>query len=98
MSKSILSNEKECFLCGRKTCLEKHHIMSGTANRRLSEKYGGWIYLCSDEFNGFDCHTGKNGAQYNKEVGLSLKKQFQSAFEEIHGHDFWMEVFKKNYL
>jgi len=47
MSKSILEPEWEfpfknpqCFLCGRETCLEKHHIFAGVANRRISEREG----------------------------------------------------------
>ena len=33
--------EEECFLCGRQGIpLERHHLIGGTANRRLSEKYG----------------------------------------------------------
>lgn len=93
MTKSIVQpDEKQCYLCGRKTCLERHHILGGVANRRLSEKFGLWVYLC----NG--CHTGTEGAQYDKEKNIQLKKDAQIAFEEIYGHDKWMETFKKNYL
>ena len=90
--KSIIQETKECFLCGRKTCLEKHHIMAGLANRRWSEAYGLTVFLCAD------CHRGTEGAQYNKEQNLYLKRVAQQAFEEIYGHDKWMETFRKNYL
>jgi len=47
MSKSIIEPEpifpfetRQCFLCGRKTMLEKHHIFAGHANRRISEREG----------------------------------------------------------
>ena len=88
---SILQSEKHCYLCGRKTCLERHHIMAGP-NRRWSEAFGVWVWLCHD------CHTGTNGAQYDKELNVSLKRDAQGAFEEIYSHDEWMEVFGKNYL
>lgn len=92
MTKSIISNEKECFICGRQTNLERHHIMSGTANRKLSEKYGLWVYLCHD------CHTGTEGAQYNSESGNALKRVAQGAFELQHSREEWMQIFRKNYL
>ncbi len=92
MSESIMQTQKECYLCGRKTCLERHHILSGVANRKLSEKYGLWVYLCHD------CHTGPDGAQYNPEKNRELKKQAQIAFEELYGHQKWMSVFMKNYI
>lgn len=92
MSKSIMQTQKECYLCGKKTCLERHHILSGVANRKLSEKYGLWVYLCHD------CHTGPDGAQYNPEKNRDLRKQAQIAFEELYGHQKWMSIFLKNYV
>ncbi len=92
MTRSILQDEKVCYLCPRSFGLEKHHILSGVANRRLSEKYGLWVYLCQEH------HTGKKGAQYEKDLNRLLKQQAQIAFEAIHGHDLWMKVFRKNYL
>ena len=89
---SILQSDRRCFLCNRQTDLERHHIMAGTANRRLSEKYGLWVYLCHS------CHTGRNGAQYDQEKALRLKQDAQVCFEKIHGHQAWMEIFRKNYL
>ena len=88
----IQTGEKQCYLCGRRTCLEKHHIMAGVANRKISELFGIWIYLCDS------CHRGADGAQYNKEINIKLKQDAQQAFEDIHGHEMWMSLFRKNYL
>ena len=44
MAKSIMQSEKVCYLSGRTDWLEKHHLYQG-ANRKLSEKYGLWVYL-----------------------------------------------------
>ena len=90
--KSIMQVEKSCYLCGRKTCLERHHVMSGTANRKLSEKYGLWVWLCHD------CHTGTQGAQYDPVKNFELRRDAQVAFEELHNHDEWMNTFYKNYI
>jgi len=90
--KSIMQEDDRCYLCGRQSGLETHHVLSGTANRRLSEKYGLKVRLCHN------CHTGKEGAQYELKLNRGLKKEAQEAFEKIWGHEKWMEVFRKNYL
>ena len=72
--------------------LERHHVLGGVANRPLSEKFGLWGYLCHN------CHTGTDGAQYNRERNQKLKRLAQIAFEARHSHEEWMETFRKNYL
>ena len=66
--------------------------MSGTANRKLSEKFGLWVWLCHD------CHTGAFGAQYDIQKNWDLRVQAQIAFEELYGHELWMNTFYKNYI
>lgn len=90
--KSILQNEKVCYLCGSFVGLEKHHILGG-ANRKWSEKYGLWVWLCGEK-----CHRGTDGAQYDPEKNLRLKREAQAAFEAEYGREKWMKVFMKNYL
>ena len=92
-SKSILqSGDPRCFFCGRTLGLERHHVMSGP-NRKLSEKYGLWVYSC--DF----CHRDtKEGVQYNRKKADSLKRLTQIAFEARHSHELWMEEFRKNYI
>ena len=90
--KSILQSDKVCFLCARTVDLEKHHILAGTANRKLSEKYGLWVWLCHR------CHTGKDGAQYDPVKNKFLKMDAQYEFERTHTRAEWMRIFGKNYL
>lgn len=91
--KSILQQgDPRCFICGRVTGLECHHVMSGTANRKLSDQYGLTVWLCQPH------HTGPDGVHQNRERGNSLKRLAQIAFEARHSHDEWMQVFRKNYL
>ena len=73
------------------TGLECHHILGGP-NRKWSDAYGLTVMLCKE------CHTGKNGAQYNRQLGDSMKRLAQIAFEARYSHDEWMNVFRKNYL
>ena len=91
--KSIMQTDKEeCFLCGGRAS-EEHHCIYGTANRKLSEKYGLKVYLCPD------CHrTGNIAVHKNYFMDLKLKQMAQKKFEERYGHNKFMEVFKKNYL
>ena len=90
--KSILQQDERCYLCGGRSGLETHHVMNGTANRPLAEKYGLTVRLCHR------CHTGDRGAQYDRELNRQLKQDAQRAFERLHGHEMWMKVFRKNYL
>ena len=92
MTDSIIQTEKECWFCGAQTDLERHHIFAGVANRPISEKYGLTVWLCHEH------HTGKNGAQYDKEKNLLLKRKAQEAFEETNSHELWMSLIGKTYL
>lgn len=44
MSKSIMQDEKACYITGRTDHLHKHHIFGG-GRRKISEKWGLWIWL-----------------------------------------------------
>ena len=92
MAKSIIQERKECYFCGKLTDLERHHVFGGVANRPISEKYGLTVWLCHN------CHTGKDGAQYDKMKNLRLKQDAQFAFERNHSRSEWMKLIGKNYL
>lgn len=85
--------DPRCFFCGCRTGLERHHVMSGTANRKLAEKFGLWVYCCD-----FHHRDPKEGVQYNREKADKLKAMAQIAFEAKYSHELWMETFRKNYL
>ena len=90
---SIVQNDlTECYVCGCRTNLEIHHIMSGSANRKLSTAYGLVCALCADH------HRGAIGVHQDIILNERLKKDAQSAFEKRYGHTKWMSLFKKNYL
>lgn len=92
MGKSVMQKDRACYFCGRLDTLERHHVFGGVANRPISEKYGLYVYLCHN------CHTGKYGAQYDKEKNLLLKQDAQRAFEKTNSRKDWMELIRKNYL
>lgn len=85
-------SEERCYLCGSVRDLELHHIMHGTANRRLSTRYGLTCWLCRTH------HTGRFGVHSNAELNRILQQEAQTAFERTHTHAKWMMIFGKNYL
>ena len=94
MSKSIISNEKFCLICGTPYNLHKHHIFEGTGRRKLSEKYGCWCYLCARHHN-----MSNEGVHFNKLLDTSLKQQCQKAWEYSLGtRDEFIMLFGRNYL
>lgn len=92
MSKSIISNERECLVCKTPYNLHKHHIYEGTANRKKSEKYGCWCYLCAKHHN-----LSNEGVHFNKALDKKLKKYAQSKFEETYPELDFMKIFGRNY-
>lgn len=94
MTKSILSEERECFRCKTTLNLQVHHIFN-SAYRKKSEKYGYWCYLC------MDCHTGKRGVHTTVEGRAywnNLKRLCQIHFEETHSREDFIREFGQNYL
>lgn len=90
---SILQTEKEDYLSGRTYLLEKHHIFFGTSNRKMSEKYGFWVWLTAENHR-----ESKNAVHQNREMDLLLKRIAQNKFEETHTRDEFMKIIGRNYL
>ena len=99
MSKSIMQSRKVCFLCGAKHGeFHEHHIFGGNPNRKLSEKYGLKVWLCSD-FTPNKCHKQVHEGAGTKELQAYLHREGQKAFEEVHGtREDFMREFGRNYL
>lgn len=91
--KSIIQKEKRCIVCHNPNT-EEHHIFFGTANRKLSEKYGLKVYLCSKHHTGTRGVHGKNG----KELDTYLKQLAQSRFEEKESREKFRQIFGISYL
>ena len=83
-----------CFLCGRYTNLEVHHLFSGSL-RKKSEKYGLTVNLCHS------CHNEPpNGAHHNKDTMQKLHEygQKKAMAENDWTVDEFRREFYKNYL
>ena len=92
MAKSILQNEKICYVCGRTNNLHKHHIFGG-ANRKTSERNGFTVYLCACHHN-----LSNEGVHFNRALDLEIKKQCQKEYEKTHKREEFMKLIGKNYL
>lgn len=89
---TILQKEKRCFRCGT-PYVEDHHVFFGTANRKLSEKYGLKLWLCPKHHR-----TGPEAVHLNRAVDLEYKAMAQLAFEETHTREEFRQIFGKSYL
>ena len=59
--KSILQKEKECYYCKTTLNLEEHHCLYGTANRRIAERFGLKVWLCSEHHRGRNTQPHQDG-------------------------------------
>lgn len=83
---------KQCCLCGTTQNIQRHHVFGGTANRKLSEKYGLCANLC------MACHIGDDGVHFNQDKNLELKRIYQHVFEIEHTREEFRKIFGKSYL
>lgn len=91
---SIMQNKKECYFSKLTNGLHKHHIFGG-ANRKNSEEWGCWIWLHWT----LHVHDGSPYAVHrNKDTDRRLKQACQKKFEELYGHEKFMEIFGRGYL
>lgn len=102
MAKSVMHKKEDrtCYLCmllngdyDTRTGLQEHHVMPGTANRKLSERYGLKVYLCLQH------HTeGSQAVHNNARLQRMLQGKAQEIFEKKYSHGKWMEVFGRNFI
>lgn len=88
---SIITDDLDhCYICGA-LYPQKHHIMN-KYDKEKSDKWGLCVPLCINH------HTGNEGVHTRPDRMLEMRRIGQKKFEELHGHDKWMELFGKNYL
>ena len=91
--KSILQENKECFVCKKTQNLHLHHIFFGK-NRKISDKNGFVCYLC------YEHHEGQTGVHNKNGNCLDdyLKKTCQERFERLHSREEFRKLIGKSYL
>ena len=86
--------ERECFLCGGREMIERHHIFGG-ANRKKADKLGLVVDLCHY------CHNEPPyGVHHNKGAMLRLKQygQKKAMLDQGWSKEDFIREFGKNYL
>lgn len=93
-------DDRTCYLCIRlhndyqkQNYLQEHHVVFGTSNRKLSEKFGLKVYLC-------DAHHehSKEAVHVNTEIRKMLCEDAQREFEKKYPELSFLKVFGKNYI
>ena len=99
--KSIMHDRKDgtCYLCmklhgdySRKSVLQEHHAIGGTANRKLSEKYGLKVYLCIPHH---PYEGGSEAVHRNDRIRRYVEAAAQAEFERHFPEKDFKEVFGK---
>ena len=105
MSRSILQEEKECYLCrmaaGEEgyygelphTGLHRHHVIFGRGNRIKSERYGLWVWLCVEHHE-----YGPEAVHTNARIRRRLSRIAQEAFIKAYPSLDFLKEFGINYL
>lgn len=97
MESIMQSDNEKCYMCKRfitKGTRHKHHALHGTANRRLADEDGLFVYLC------YDCHEGTAGAHGKNGAAVDsyLKMQGQLAWEHQYAVNAFRARYGKNFL
>jgi hypothetical protein len=93
----------QCFFCNLEgdyryhTYLQEHHIFFGTANRKISEKYGLKVYLC-DAHHRANFTSKENAVHFNKKNNDRLRAVAQKAFEEKYSPELFWKLFQENWI
>lgn len=88
-----------CYLCMKlegnyfpQLVTQEHHVIFGTSNRKLSEKYGLKVYLCVAHHL-----TGPDAVHRNQTVRNMLCEDAQEQFEKKYPNISFQNVFGKNW-
>jgi len=95
MSSSLISDKRECVICGYTEDLHRHHIYYGRGRKKISEREGAWCYLCAYHHN-----MSNHGVHFDKALDDYLKERCQLAWEwqnRCTREDF-IKTFGRNYL
>ena len=91
VAKSIINNNRRCYICGSQINLEKHHCVFGTANRKKADQDGLWVYLCHN------CHFDVHNT--NPLMKNLLQQKAQQKWQEYYGDtDAFIDRYGRSYL
>lgn len=93
--KSIITDKKECYVCGTPYNLHEHHIFYGYGKRRISEHEGLKVWLCGCHHN-----LSNEGVHFNRDLDKELKILGETIWCEKHNKtpDDFINLMGRNYL
>ena len=103
MKSVFIQPEGHCFLCdlfgydAYYNYTEEHHIFFGKPNRKISERYGLKVRLCTWHHRG-NINGKKEAVHHNKENADILHRIGQEKFEETHTREEFRKEFGKSWL
>ena len=89
-----------CYLCMKLhddysvKPVHEHHVIYGTANRKLSEKYGLKVYLCISKHH----EWGNEAVHINPRIRWMVCADAQKAFEKAYPGQSFRKIFGRNYV
>ena len=99
MRSIVQEKDGRCYLCeifkndySKKDVLEVHHVFYGTANHKLSEKWGLKVFLCVEHHR-----TTKDAVHQNHNMDMFLKDRVQRVFENKYPTKDFVSIFGKNF-
>ena len=81
--------EGNCEICGCYGALDKHHLLSGSGNRKRAEEDHLYIFICRS------CH---NAIHQDRQEEVYWKKEGERRFLKTHTLDEWFSRYTKNFL
>lgn len=93
---SILNTEKgTCYLCGCNQGREKHHTWHGTANRKIADKEGLWVWLCNSCHRELHDH-GTNDERLMQESQTEWENKYIESYPyKNHSREAAREAFRQ---
>ena len=88
MSKSIIENEKVCFIC-KNPRVQQHHIYKSHKCRKIADQEGLWVWLCPEHHR---------LVHQDRKLDLVFMRLGQEIYEETHTRREFREKFIKSYL
>ena len=94
--KSIIQEEKKCYVCETTYNLHSHHCIHGTANRKLADQDGLTVYLCYEHHEGTNGVHSKNGHELDLELKILAQKRWMEYYDKTE--DDFRKRYGKSYL
>ena len=93
--KSIITDKKECYVCGTTQNLHRHHILFGK-NRKKADEDGLTVYLCYYHHESSDGVHGLNGHELDLKLKVIAEKRWLEFYNKTI--DDFIKRYGKNYI